>query len=136
MPDDEFRTSCTFGARCACLKVLRHEVCGLCPHPAVVNQSEGMAWIMPCTTTEVAERSPCTGDDEKDGVILRITSCKQRNRKLCLACGTLYCCDRMKAINLNLCEWIDSVACIHTGLAGMHCLTIVGTRHASLSGWR
>ena len=56
-----------------------------------------------------ARRDPCKRKThsrsiravERKKLSFHFASCKLRKRKPCLACVFLYCCDRMKAINLN-----------------------------------
>ena len=45
---------------------------------------------------------PLSGESVKEGVIPHVPSYKQWHRKPLLACGAMHCCDRIRAINLNL----------------------------------
>ena len=56
--------------------------------------------------SEDTKRQTISEGAGKGGVIPHFSSCKQRNRKPCLPCGFMHCCDRMKAINLNLTRYL------------------------------
>ena len=55
------------------------------------------------------KNSAASGESVKEGVIPHVPSYKQWHRKPLLACGAMHCCDRIRAINLNLTKKCDCV---------------------------